>query len=122
MSDVRIYQVRHPLLVSGERIAAGQAVLLDAVEVAGLVRAGYLAPLDALPPEGALALAGGVDRTTAIAAEEAAEERLIIAEALARPGVTHTPPHDPSAKAVPADAPANTAGAAKRPRVTRSKK
>lgn len=57
-----LYRVVHPILAGGVPLEPGLAIVLPPAEADKLVRAGYLAPLSALPPEGAIAL-GVIDET-----------------------------------------------------------
>ncbi len=80
-----LYRVVHALLASGVPIEAGAAVIAPPADAAGLVRAGYLAPLDTLPPEGAIVL-GRLDEMRRLDAEAAGELLYAQAEAVVPPG------------------------------------
>lgn len=54
--DGGLYRVVHPILAGGVPLEPGLAIVMPPSEADKLVRAGYLAPLAELPPEGAIAL------------------------------------------------------------------
>lgn len=80
-----LYRVVHALLASGVPIEAGAAVIASPADAAGLLRTGYLAPLDTLPPEGAIVL-GQLDEMRRLDAEAAGELLYAQAEAVVPPG------------------------------------